>query len=69
MEAAIADMARRIRERNLKQRVLEAQYLLSEAEPDEKGALIRQVAQLSSQLLRVQLERSRASLYTSPPAT
>ena len=68
MEAAVADMARRIRERNLKQRVLEAQYLLSEAEPDEKGALIRQVAQLSSQLLRVQLERSRASLYTSPPA-
>jgi DNA primase len=69
MEAAVADMARRIRERNLKQRVVEAQYLLSEAEPDEKGALIRQVAQLSSQLLRVQLERSRASLYTSPPAT
>src|SRR5687767_10577210 len=46
MEAAVADMARRIRERNLKQRVMEAQYLMSEAEPDEKGALIRQVAQL-----------------------
>ena len=68
MEAAVADMARRIRERNLKQRVLEAQYLLTEADPEEKGTLIRQVAQLSSQLLRVQLERSRASLYTSPPA-
>lgn len=68
MEAAVAQMARRIRERNLKQRVLEAQYLLTEADPEEKGALIRQVAQLNSQLLRVQLEHSRASLYTSPPA-
>jgi len=70
MEAALADMVRRIKERNLKQRVLEAEYLLREvATPDEQSALIKQVAQLSSQLLRVQLERSRASLYTSPPVS
>jgi DNA primase len=68
IQAAVVDMVRRLRERNLHQRVLEAQYLLTEAnEPDEKASLIRQVGQLSSQLLRVQLERSRASLYTSPP--
>jgi DNA primase len=68
VRAALADMVRRIRERTLHQRVLEAQYLLAEAQTDdERTTLKRQVTQLTSQLLRVQLERSRASLYTSAP--
>ncbi|HEU5314553.1 MAG TPA: DNA primase [Chloroflexota bacterium] len=70
MEAAVADMVRRIRERNLRQRVIETEYLLREAgTSDEVEALKQQVGQLTSQLLRVQLERSRASLYTSQPAS
>ncbi|HEV2122217.1 MAG TPA: DNA primase [Chloroflexota bacterium] len=67
--AALSDMIRRVRERNLHARMLEAQYLLSEAQSDdERNRLMQQVARLSSSLLRIQLERSRASLYTSPTA-
>ncbi|CAA9281421.1 MAG: DNA primase [uncultured Chloroflexi bacterium] len=68
VRAALADLVRRIRERTLHQRVLEAQYLLAEAQNDSERTTLKQlVTQLASQLDRVQLERSRASLYTSAP--
>jgi hypothetical protein len=47
----------------------EAQYLLAEADTgEERLALRRQVGRLAAQLGRVQLERSRSALYTSPPS-
>jgi hypothetical protein len=67
LEADVAGVVRRIRERNLRGQLLEAQYLLAEANADdERLVLARQVERLAAQLGRVQLERSRASLYTSP---
>lgn len=66
-EADLVDVARRLRERNLRDRLREAQYLIAEtASDDERLTLSRQVERLAAQLGRVQLERSRASLYTSP---
>ncbi|MGI8424986.1 MAG: DNA primase [Chloroflexota bacterium] len=70
IEAAVAAMTRRLKERNLHERVVETEYLLREAtSSDEVEVLKRQVGLLSSQLDRVQVEQSRASLYTSPPTS
>ncbi len=66
--ADLAGAARRIKERNLRDRLREAQYLLAETEaPNERLALERQVERLAAQLGRVQLERSRSMLYPAPP--
>jgi DNA primase len=66
--ADLAGAARRIKERNLRDRLREAQYLLAETEvPNERLALERQVERLAAQLGRVQLERSRAILYPASP--
>jgi DNA primase len=68
LEAAVAVVVRRIRERNLREELREAQYLLQEAAGgDERTALERRVERLAAQLGRVQLERSRSALYTSSP--
>lgn len=68
LEAAVVGVVRRIRERNLKEELREAQYLLQETNAGEdRGALERRVERLAAQLGRVQLERSRAALYTPPP--
>jgi DNA primase len=68
MEADLIGVVRRIRERNLHARLREAQYLLAEADAkEERMALAQQVERLAAQLGRVQLEQSRAALYTSPP--
>ncbi|MGH2352994.1 MAG: hypothetical protein ACRDJN_15400, partial [Chloroflexota bacterium] len=65
--ADVAGVARRIQERNLREQLREAQYLLAEADAeDERVALGRQVGRLAAQLGRVQLERSRSAFYTSP---
>jgi hypothetical protein len=67
LEADLAGVVRRIRERNLRAQLLEAQYMLAEAGSiEERVALERHVERLAAQLGRVQLERSRVSLYTSP---
>ena len=69
LEAAVAGVVRRIRERNLRQELREAQYLLQEtAGDDERTTLERRVERLAAQLGRVQLERSRSALYTSAPS-
>jgi hypothetical protein len=67
LEADLVGVVRRIRERNLRSRLREAQFLLAEAESeDERQALERQVSRLAAQLGRVHLEQSRSALYTSP---
>jgi DNA primase len=67
VEADLAGVVRRIRERNLREQLVEAQYLLEEAgSGDERLALQVQVERLATQLGRVHLEQSRPSLYTSP---
>lgn len=67
MVADLADVVRRIKERNLRDQLREAQYLLDEAGTGEdRLALQRQVERLAAYLGRVQLERSRTALYTSP---
>ncbi len=68
LEAAVAGVVRRIRERNLREELREAQYLLQETAGDERTALERRVERLAAQLGRVQLERSRSALYTSSPS-
>jgi hypothetical protein len=68
LEADLAGVARRIKERNLREQLRGAQYLLQEAATDdERTALERQVERLAAQLGRVQLERSRTALYTTSP--
>ena len=68
LEAAVAVVVRRIRERNLREELREAQYLLQETSGgDERNTLERRVERLAAQLGRVQLERSRSALYTSAP--
>jgi len=67
LEAAVAGVVRRIRERNLREELREAQYLLQESAGDERNALERRVERLAAQLGRVQLERSRSALYTTAP--
>lgn len=68
LEADLAGVVQRIRERNLRGQIMEAQYLLAEADSEvERLQLERQVERLAAQLGRVHLERSRAALYTSPP--
>jgi hypothetical protein len=68
LEAAVVGVVRRIRERNLRQELREAQYLLQETGgDDERTTLERRVERLAAQLGRVQLERSRSALYTSAP--
>jgi hypothetical protein len=67
VEADLAGVVRRIRERNLREQLVEAQFLLGEASSgEERQALKQQVERLAAQLGRVQLEQSRQSLYTSP---
>jgi DNA primase len=70
LEADLTGVTRRLRERNLRERLQEAQFLLAEVEAggEERLALARQVEQLARQLNRVQIEQSRAALYTSPPS-
>ena len=64
----MAGVVRRIRERNLRQELREAQYLLQEtAGDDERTTLERRGGAPRAQLGRVQLERSRSALYTSAP--
>jgi DNA primase len=68
LEADLVGVVRRIKERNLRRQLLEAQYLLAESEGDEeRAALAQKVGQLAGQLGRIHLERSRAAFYTSPP--
>jgi hypothetical protein len=70
LEAAVAGVVRRIRERNLREELREAQYLLQETAGgggEERTVLARRVERLAAQLGRVQLERSRSALYTTAP--
>ena len=68
LEADLAGVVHRIKERNLREQLREAHYLLAEAGTgDERAALARRVERLAAQLARVHLERSRSALYTAPP--
>jgi hypothetical protein len=68
LAAAFEGVVRRIRERNLRQELREAQYLLQETTGgEERVALERRVERLAALLGRVHLERSRSALYTTPP--
>jgi DNA primase len=68
LDADLVKVTRRLRESTLRQQLLHAQYLLNESSAGaERRALQQQVARLTAMLLRVQLEQSRGSLYSSPP--
>ncbi len=56
--------ARRLRERRLREKIRDAQYLLQEElPPDERVFLQRQVERLASQLGRVHLDQSRGTAF------
>lgn len=61
---AVLAAALRLRERSLRERLRDVQYLLRE-EPtaDERASLQRQVERIATALGRVQLEQSRASIH------
>ena len=56
--------ARRLRERRLREKIRDAQYLLQEElPPDERVFLQRQVERLASQLGRVHIDQSRGTAF------
>lgn len=82
LEADLTQVALRLRERNLRERLRQAQLLLRGAAPNgdaeertpgaeavtERRALRQLVKELSDELMRVQLAQSRPPVYSSAPA-
>ena len=65
-EGAVVAAALRLRERRLREKLRDVQYLLHEApEADERSALQRQVEQLATSLGRVHLEQHRAAVHVA----
>jgi DNA primase len=63
-EGAVVAAALRLRERRLREKLRDVQYLLREdPEADERSALQRQVEQLATALGRVHLEQNRAVMH------
>ena len=65
-EGAVVAAALRLRERRLREKLRDVQYLLYESPPaDERTALQRQVEQLATSLGRVHLEQHRAAVHVT----
>jgi hypothetical protein len=64
--AAVVSASLRLRERRLREKLRDVQYLLREAPGvDERATLQRQVEQLATSLGRVHIEQNRAAMHAT----